>query len=90
MKYIKVYTDFARAMECLTYEEKGRLFEAMLLYGDNGQEPAFDGALRIVWPMVRNDIDRAAESYEKKANTSRENGKKGGRPPKNPVGLYKT
>lgn len=58
-------------------------------------EPQFDGNERYVWPAIKNRLDAEIAAYERKAATSRENGAKGGRPPKpketqeNPLG-YKS
>ena len=52
-----------------------------------------------MWMFMGRDFDIQAENYEKKAQANRENGKKGGRPPKptqtqhnpeNPVGFSET
>ena len=96
MKYLKVFTDFADAMEELGDAERGRLFMAMLKYAETGAAPDFRGNERFIWPVAKLQIDRMAAECEGKAKTSRENGAKGGRPkktqgnPKNPVGFSKT
>ena len=43
MDYLKVWTSFRELMEPLSDAEKGRLFEAMLAYAENGEEPAWKG-----------------------------------------------
>ncbi len=96
MKYLKVFTDFADAMEELGDAERGRLFTAMLKYAETGAAPDFRGNERFIWPVARLQIDRMAAECEGRAKTSRENGSKGGRPkktqcnPKNPAGFSKT
>lgn len=96
MKYLKVFTDFADAMEELGDAERGRLFTAMLKYAETGAAPDFRGNERFIWPVAKLQIDRMAAECEGRAKTSRENGSKGGRPkktqgnPKNPVGFSKT
>ena len=77
MTYLKVFTDFRELMEPLNAEEKGRLFEAMLLYALDGTEPALTGNERFVWPMARQQIDQEAARYESKVEANRENGRKG-------------
>ena len=76
MKYLKVFTDFREFMELLTDEEKGRLFEGMLLYAEDGTAPDLDGNEKFVWAMARRIIDREAEVYESKVEAGREGGKK--------------
>lgn len=96
MKYLKVFTDFADAMEELGDTERGRLFTAMLKYAETGAAPDFRGNERFIWPVAKLQIDRMAAECEGRAKTSRENGSKGGRPkktqgnPKNPAGFSKT
>jgi hypothetical protein len=96
MKYLKVFTDFADAMEELGDAERGRLFTAMLKYAETGAAPDFRGNERFIWPVAKLQIDRMAAECEGRAKTSRENGSKGGRPKKtqgnlkNPAGFSKT
>ena len=96
MKYLKVFTDFADAMEELGDAERGRLFTAMLKYAETGAAPDFRGNERFIWPVAKLQIDRMAAECEGRAKTSRENGSKGGRPkktqgnPENQAGFSKT
>lgn len=78
MKYLKVYTDFAEAMEALSDAERGRLFMSMLQYASTGEAGTLSGAERFVWPIAKQNIDRAQAELEKRAG----NGRKGGRPKK--------
>ena len=75
MKYLKVWTSFREVIEPLHDAEKGRLFDMMLLYAEEGTDPAnFAGNERFVWPAAKQIIDLAAEKAEK----LRQNGSKGG------------
>ena len=77
MEFLKIWTDFREVMAPLEYEEKGRLFDAMLLYADTGEEPEnLWGNERFIWPVAKRDIDR----MNSKCETNRANGSKGGRP----------
>lgn len=78
MKYLKVFTDFVARMEGLSDAEKGRLFEAMLIYADSGEAIKLSGNERFVFSGAKLDIDREREASNKNA----ENGRKGGRPKK--------
>lgn len=78
MKYLKVFTDFAKSMELLSDAEKGRLFDAMLNYADSGIEPDLKGNERFIWATAKLNIDREDEFLRKQ----KENGSKGGRPTK--------
>ena len=77
MKYLKVWTSFREVMEPLSDAEKGRLFDAMLVYAESFEEPAnLAGNERFVWPAAKQWIDL---TYSESVRLS-ENGKKGGRP----------
>ena len=79
MKYLKVWTDFVNVLDPLNDDEVGRLFLAMLNYAATGEEPSgFAGNERFLWQVAKRDIDVAAE----RAETLRQNGARGGRPPK--------
>lgn len=75
MEYLKVWTSFREAIAMLNDAEKGRLFDAMLLYADSGEEPSeFKGNERFLWPVAKQDIDRTAQKCE----ALRRNGSAGG------------
>lgn len=77
MKYLKVWTSFRDIMNPLSDDEKGRLFDAMLLYAESFTEPSgFTGNERFVWPAAKQWIDL---TYSESVRLT-ENGKKGGRP----------
>lgn len=78
MEYLKIWTSFRESISPLNDAEKGRLFDAMLLYAETGELPDLKGNERYIWPTAKQVIDRAAQ----KADTLRQNGNKGGRPPK--------
>lgn len=78
MEYLKIWTSFREVITPLNDAEKGRLFDAMLNYAADGEEPDLKGNERFIWPAARQAIDRAAQ----KAETLRQNGNRGGRPPK--------
>ena len=79
MEYLKVWISFKQIMSELTDEEKGRLFDAMLDYAADGTEPKeFKGNERFIWASAKRDIDLIAKRLESDTN----NGRKGGRPPK--------
>jgi hypothetical protein len=77
MNYLKVWTNFRDVIQSLDDSEKGRLFDAMLLYAETGEEPeVFTGNERVIWPVAKRDIDMAMQWRE----TCKVNGSKGGRP----------
>ena len=77
MEYLKVWTSFRQVIALLGDAEKGRLFDAMLLYAETGEEPQeLKGNERFLWNAAKLDIDRMAQKCE----TLKQNGSKGGRP----------
>jgi hypothetical protein len=83
LKGVRILRSFYEGLDEFTYEEKGRMFEAIMEYGLNGVEPNFDDAsdtraLRAIWktylPVINNSINRAIISAK--------NGNKGGAPKK--------
>ena len=81
-EYVKLwlsYEDYFRE-----YDEAsiGAIVRAMLAYRKNGEQPQFEGPERFIWPAIQRDIDESIKAQEAAANACRENGKKGGRPPK--------
>ena len=75
-------TWFETARKNLKGEERLRFYEACLEYEFEDVEPADDlpFAARLLFDMVRADIDRDKERAKRKAEISRQNGSKGGRP----------
>ena len=53
-----VYFDLLPPLRVLSYEDKGRLIEAMLEYGQNGVVPEFDGMLALAWGFVKPKSDK--------------------------------
>lgn len=76
--YIKLWLDYRCYFETLSDAEVGRLVRAMLDYELDGATPKFSGSERVLWPVMRRNIDIDHEFLEKQAK----NGSKGGRPRK--------
>ena len=74
MKYLKVFTDFACDMEPLSFDERGRLFTAMLRYAETGEETPLEGNERYLWPIAKRYIDTQAETYQRLCDRNRKNG----------------
>lgn len=62
---IMFYFDIRPCLKRLNYEEKGRLFEAMLDYGELGIEPELEGMSGIAWDFLRPGLDRDTDRYER-------------------------
>ena len=81
LPYIKLFTDFSATVDLLSDAEAGRLIKAVLHYA-NGQEVPLPGQERLIFAMLKTQIDRDAASYQRYCDKQRENGSKGGRPKK--------
>lgn len=61
---VMLYFDIRQPLSVLPYEEKGRLLDAILEYGEHGTLPDFDGMLALAWGFIQPKLDRDEESYE--------------------------
>lgn len=81
-EFVKLWISYESYFEAFSDVEVGRLVRAMMKYRVSREEPKFNGNERFIWPAIRRDIDESLEAQELAAEANRENGKKGGRPPK--------
>ena len=82
IKYVKIFCDIGDTVDDLSDAEAGRLFKAVLHYGATQTVDQLPGQERLVFRMLKAQMDRDRGSYEKKSQQNRENGLKGGRPKK--------
>jgi len=82
-EYFCAYHSLLESLKPYGDGEVGRLFRSCLLYSMTGKEPDLRGNERYIWPTLKQMIDRDRKAYENTCATNRENGTKGGRPPKN-------
>ena len=73
MKYLKIFTNFMLDMEPLSFDERGRLFTAMLMYAENGTEPGLIGNERFLWGTAKKQIDAQSDSYKKLCDMNKRN-----------------
>lgn len=81
LPYIKVFPDLSETVDLLSDAEAGRLLKSLLHYA-NGEEDELPGQEKLVYAMLRKQIDRDAAEYERYSEKQRANGCKGGRPKK--------
>lgn len=74
-KSIIIYADCIAILEELTYEQAGRLFKAILSYVNDEPvtETEDDPAIKMAFKVLKTQIDRDAEKYEKICQKRREN-----------------
>ena len=81
LPYIKVFPDLSETVDLLSDAEAGRLLKSILHYA-NGEEDELPGQEKLVYAMLRKQIDRDVAEYERYSEKQRANGCKGGRPKK--------
>lgn len=80
---IMLYFDIRQPLKVLPDADKGRLFDAILEYGEFGVVPEFEGMLAMAWGFIQTKIDRDAAEYNRSvlrrqyATACRERKKKG-------------
>lgn len=100
-EYFKMWNSYLKSVEPLNDSERGRLFSALIQYNITQKAPALKGNERFLFPMMKENLDREREIYNRIVERNAENGKSGGRPksgtnektqknPNNPVGFYIT
>lgn len=60
---VMVYFDLRGMLKLLLDSEKGKLFEAILEYGETGKVGELTDTLRIVWPLIQNRLDKDSLRY---------------------------
>lgn len=78
LAYIKLWAEFEKYFGVLGAVEVGRLILGAQEYAFHGTEPQFTGNERILWPVLKESIDKDKAYNEKQQS----NGLKGGRPKK--------
>lgn len=90
--YVKAFFDWPEQMSALTDAEKGRLFVAILKYGETGEIPEMQGSERILFPVFKAQIDRDAGRSEagKKAVNARWSKEKAEGPVREDTNIYES
>ena len=90
LPFVKLFADSSATIDLLSDAEAGRLLKALMHY-INADVIDLPGQEKLVFAMLKAQIDRDAANYQEFTDKQRENGKKGGRPkktqenPKNPT-----
>ena len=63
---VMIYFDLRGMLKLLPDAEKGKLFEAILEYGETGQVGELTPTLKIVWPLIQKRLDVDSLQYDKK------------------------
>ena len=76
--YMPVWGRYVDMLDKLGDAELGALFRGMLHYYFDDAEPELSGAVGIYWGFLRQDLDHARESYDKKVENGRKAGQRSG------------
>ena len=79
LKYFPAFLSLRPILARLSLDEVGEVFLGALQYADEGTIPELDSTPAIVLEFIRQDIDRAQESYDELCAKNRENGAKNGK-----------
>ncbi len=79
-KAFVLFADVWETVKELPMDKRGELFTAILLYSNNQQSEINDLLIRVAFGPIKANMDRMAEKWEERAERSRKNGNKGGRP----------
>ena len=83
-KSLLLYYNYSDHFAFLTDEQLGRLIRAMFDYEINRVVPEFDEpVMKMCFSFVQSNLDRDLQKFLEKCEKNAENGRKGGRPPKN-------
>lgn len=74
LAYFKAYADFDALTVEITDAEKANLLLMAYRYATTGAEPVFVGNDRFYWAMMKAQIDRDQDSYDKKVSAGKEGG----------------
>ena len=74
-----IYKSFYEPIKILSYENKGKLFEAIFEYQINGKLEA-EPQIQMAFAFFKNQFELDQKNWEKKIVAQIDNGKKGGRP----------
>lgn len=80
MNYIIIYLEVKHLLNFLTTEQKGELLEVLMQYAETNKLPECCQNVLNVFNFLKPRIDEQKQKAERKSNTSRNNGKLGGRP----------
>jgi hypothetical protein len=77
-----LYTSYKKQIDLLNNEQKGLLLSAIFNYQLNEDLPKMDGMTSILFSVIKDQLDRDNEKYQKVCDKRKQSGKMGGRPKK--------
>lgn len=73
LEYFPCYHSYLRSCDCLTDEELGRLFRALIHYSETGERTELSGRESVAFGFIAADIDRSKTAYDAKCEKARQN-----------------
>ena len=77
MEYFCCFHAYRKKLESLSDSEKGRLWDALMIYSETGERAKLNGREAIAFDFIAADIDTAKEKYTQKCRTNKQNREKG-------------
>lgn len=77
MEYFCCFHAYRKKLESLSDSEKGRLWDALMIYSETGERAKLNGREAIAFDFIAADIDAAKEKYAQKCRTNKQNREKG-------------
>ena len=77
MEYFCCFHAYRKKLESLSHSEKGRLWDALMIYSETGERAKLNGREAIAFDFIAADIDAAKEKYAQKCRTNKQNREKG-------------
>lgn len=78
-----LFTEYKEQIDMLTAEQAGTLLKAIFCYTTDEPLPEMDPLTKMAFSFIRAALDRTDDKYQRRVESNRENGRLGGRPPKN-------
>lgn len=66
-----LYFDIRKALNFMTDQQKGQLFQAILDYAEQGSVLHFNGVMAMAWAFVQPQLDRDGERYAGKVEKTK-------------------
>lgn len=76
-KSFLIYLEYEEQFNLLTDEEAGKLIKIIFKYERTGEIPKLDGAIKMAFSFIKQQLDRNTEKWEKERKKRSEAGKKG-------------
>jgi len=73
-EYFPCKYEYRKKIAKLSDQEVGRLFRALLKYGETGETEELTGRESVAFDFIADDIDRAKKAYEETCERNRANG----------------